>query len=223
MDLLEYLESLFDKDKAKEIYDKIMADKNNELLVNNKKDPSYVDKKDYDTIVADKDNLEKTVKKHEKDLGDLKKELKDNKELQEKIEALEEENKNAKETYEKEKEDIKYNYELDRAIEKSGARNSKAILGMIDKDKVKLVNDTLVGLEEQIKALKESDSYLFNDVKNDGAGGTGKIGGQRIDTLGNNESGSDKDGSTGNKFVDALLTRKKAEKESSDGLDNFFK
>lgn len=221
MDLLQYLISILGEEDGKKAYEKINKDTNNTLLVQNKKEPTYVDKKLYDEVAEDNKNLKKVNKKHEDDLADLKKDLKDHETLQEKITTLEQENKTAKETYEREKEEIKYNYELNAAIEKSGAKNSKAIMGMIDKDKIKLVNDTLVGLDEQLKGLKETDAYLFNDEGN--PGGTGSINGQRIDTLNNPGTGKDGNSATGNKFVDALLAEKKAEKESSDGLDNFFK
>lgn len=221
MDLLQYLISILGEEDGKKAYEKINKDTNNTLLVQNKKEPAYVDKKLYDEVAEDNKNLKKVNKKHEDDLADLKKDLKDHETLQEKITTLEQENKTAKETYEREKEEIKYNYELNAAIEKSGAKNSKAIMGMIDKDKIKLVNDTLVGLDEQLKGLKETDAYLFNDEGN--PGGTGSINGQRIDTLNNPGTSKDGNGATGNKFVDALLAEKKAEKESSDGLDNFFK
>lgn len=221
MDLLQYLISILGEEDGKKAYEKINKDTNNTLLVQNKKEPTYVDKKLYDEVTEDNKNLKKVNKKHEDDLTGLKKDLKDHETLQEKITTLEQENKTAKETYEREKEEIKYNYELNAAIEKSGAKNSKAIMGMIDKDKIKLVNDTLVGLDEQLKGLKETDAYLFNDEGN--PGGTGSINGQRIDTLNNPGSSKDGNSATGNKFVDALLAEKKAEKESSDGLDNFFK
>lgn len=221
MDLLQYLISILGEEDGKKAYEKINKDTNNTLLVQNKKEPTYVDKKLYDEVTEDNKNLKKVNKKHEDDLAGLKKDLKNHETLQEKITTLEQENKTAKETYEREKEEIKYNYELNAAIEKSGAKNSKAIMGMIDKDKIKLVNDTLVGLDEQLKGLKETDAYLFNDEGN--PGGTGSINGQRIDTLNNPGSSKDGNSATGNKFVDALLAEKKAEKESSDGLDNFFK
>lgn len=221
MDLLQYLISILGEEDGKKAYEKINKDTNNTLLVQNKKEPTYVDKKLYDEVTEDNKNLKKVNKKHEDDLAGLKKDLKDHETLQEKITTLEQENKTAKETYEREKEEIKYNYELNAAIEKSGAKNSKAIMGMIDKDKIKLVNDTLVGLDEQLKGLKETDAYLFNDEGN--PGGTGSINGQRIDTLNNPGSSKVGNSTTGNKFVDALLAEKKAEKESSDGLDNFFK
>ena len=215
MDLLEYLISILGEDEGKKSYDKISKDKENTLLVQNNKEPSYVEKKLYDELENDNKTLKKTNKKHEEDLKNLKKDLKDNKELQEKIETLEKENSDNAATYEKEKAEIRYNYELNAAIEKSGAKNCKAILGMLDQEKIKLVDNTLVGLDEQIKSLKESDSYLFKDDK---PAGTSTLEGQTIDSLGGKGS---KDSS--NPFVDSLLSNKKAEKESSEKLDDFFK
>lgn len=215
MDLLEYLISILGEDEGKKAYDKISKDKENTLLVQNNKEPGYVEKKLYDELEKDNENLKTVNKKHEEDLKDLKKDLKDNKELQDKIATLEKENTDNAAAYEKEKAEIKYKYELNSAIDKTGARNSKAILGMLDTDKIKLVDNTLVGLDEQIKALKESDAYLFNESNNSG---TGKLDGKKIDTL-NGEGGS----GSGNSFVEGLLSTKKAEKESSSQLDSFFK
>ena len=45
-------------------------------------------------------------------------------------------------------------------------RNSKAVSALLDLDKVSLSDKGLEGLDDQLTALKESDSYLFN-VKNE--------------------------------------------------------
>lgn len=44
---------------------------------------------------------------------------------------------------------------------KGGAMNNKAIKALLDMDAIKYENDNLVGLEEQLKALRETDVYLF--------------------------------------------------------------
>lgn len=52
---------------------------------------------------------------------------------------------------------------LDRHLEKLGVRNTKAIRGLLDLEKVKYENDKYSGLDDQITALRKSDAYLFKD------------------------------------------------------------
>ena len=84
---------------------------------------------------------------------------------------------------------IKYNQDLESArldsaiqlaIAKSGTLSEKALMGLLDKDKIKFDKDgKLTGLDEQIEAIKKEDSFLFkaaepttkpkgDDVKLDG-------------------------------------------------------
>ena len=76
MDLLQYLISILGEEDGKKAYEKINKDANNTLLVQNKKEPTYVDKKLYDEVTEDNKNLKKVNKKHEDDLAGLKKDLK---------------------------------------------------------------------------------------------------------------------------------------------------
>lgn len=66
---------------------------------------------------------------------------------------------------------IKYNQDLESAkldsaiqlaIAKSGTLSEKALMGLLDKDKIKFDKDgKLTGLDEQIEAIKKEDSFLF--------------------------------------------------------------
>ena len=53
---------------------------------------------------------------------------------------------------------------IDNQLSKAGVRNIKALKALLDMDKVNIQDGNVTGLEGQIKALKDSDSYLFNDV-----------------------------------------------------------
>lgn len=67
--------------------------------------------------------------------------------------------------------EIKYNQDLESArldsaiqlaIAKSGTLSEKALMGLLDKDKIKFDKDgKLTGLDEQIEAIKKEDSFLF--------------------------------------------------------------
>ena len=66
---------------------------------------------------------------------------------------------------------IKYNQDLESArldsaiqlaIAKSGTLSEKALMGLLDKDKIKFDKDgKLTGLDEQLEAIKKEDSFLF--------------------------------------------------------------
>ena len=109
-----------------------------------------------------KDNAEK-VKTLEAETVSLK-ELKkvDAKELETKIAELEQKNKTLQAESESKLLETRKNLMLENSLMKANVKNSKAIRGMLELDKITINGDELDGLEDQIKALKESDSYLFN-------------------------------------------------------------
>lgn len=53
---------------------------------------------------------------------------------------------------------------LEAALAGSRARSTKAVRALLDMERVKLDGDTLIGLEDQLKALKASDPYLFEST-----------------------------------------------------------
>lgn len=69
---------------------------------------------------------------------------------------------------------LKLSSAVDAAISKVGAKNAKLVKSCIDMTKVKLDGDTVLGLNEQLEALKTSDGYLFNSTEDgDGKGNEG--------------------------------------------------
>lgn len=112
------------------------------------------------TLEAETTSLKEQIAQRDKDLKELKKI--DAQELQTKIAELEEKNKTLQEESNKQLQETRRNLMLENSLMKANVKNSKAIKGMLDLDKITIENDELAGLEEQIKALKESDSYLFN-------------------------------------------------------------
>ena len=60
---------------------------------------------------------------------------------------------------------FKFNTALDNALKGGKVKDGKTISGLLDMEKIKLENEQIVGLDEQLKTLKESHDYLF---ENDG-------------------------------------------------------
>ena len=108
-----------------------------------------------------KKQLEGDLKDRDKQLAELSKNNKDNTDLQSQIQLLQEANKLATENYDKELARIKLDSALDMALTGAKGKNPKAIKALLDMDKIKLDEEGLKGLEDQLASLKTNESYLF--------------------------------------------------------------
>ncbi len=126
----------------------------------------YVSKAKYESLEIEKKGIEEQLKTANSTLDTLKRENKDNEELQKKINELTEANKNAEEKYKAEVEELKINAAIDTALIQAKAKTLKAVKAMMDMSAVKLDKEGKVsGIEEQIKALSENEDtkYLFEE------------------------------------------------------------
>ncbi|MCL0319376.1 phage scaffolding protein [Apilactobacillus xinyiensis] len=138
---------------------------------------------DYDEVKAQNKDLTAQVDKSNKDLKDLRGQLKDSDELKGKIKTLEEQNKQAQADSKAKIAQIKLDHAIDNSLANAKARDAQPVKSLFDMDKIKF-NDKgeLDGLDEQLKAVQESHPYLFDK----GSKGDYKPGG-RDD---NNDAGS---------------------------------
>ena len=97
-------------------------------------------------------------------IEDLKNGNKSNEDLQTKITEYESEI----ETLKEQSVGIQKQSAIELALVKNGARNPKAVNALLDTEKVELTDEGVKGLDEQLKALKESDAYLFQTETDDG-------------------------------------------------------
>ena len=66
----------------------------------------------------------------------------------------------------KSKEDIKklqLNYKIENLLLKEGAVNTKAVKALLDSEKISLDGENIIGFDDQLKAIKESDPWAFSD------------------------------------------------------------
>lgn len=111
---------------------------------------------DYTTIKEELSEAKKKLKGFEGvDVAELTKERDG---LKEQIETLK--GDNAKALY-----DIKLEHAISTELTKAGARNSKAVKALLNMEGVKLEDDKLVGLSEQLEQLKTDSGYLFDSSK----------------------------------------------------------
>lgn len=102
-----------------------------------------------------------TIAERDTQLKTLQTKAAGNEELQAEITRLQEENATAKAVHEAELQKRDFDYALDGALRDAKAKNVKAVRANLNLETIKLDGDKLLGLDEQLKALKASDDYLF--------------------------------------------------------------
>lgn len=177
---------------------------------------NYVEKTELDTVNNSIKDYKKQLKDRDKQLEDLKEKAKGNEELTAEIEKLKEENKNAAKDYEAKIEKLNFDTKLDKALTGAKAKNPKTVKALLNLENLKLDGEDIIGLKEQLEALKESDGYLFDENNtetntNAGAGGTGNIGNP-------GSSATDKVMNIGERLAKQRSEQQKAAK----GIDDFL-
>lgn len=133
-------------------------------------DGSYVPKEKFDSINNEKNEYKKQVGERDEQLKNLSSQVKDNQELKDEISRLQEENQIATQELQNKLDQQAFDFALDKALTGAKAKNAKAVKALLDTDKLKLDGEKILGLDEQLEAVKESDSYLFEQEQqqNDG-------------------------------------------------------
>lgn len=126
---------------------------------------TYIPKARFDEVNTAKKTAEDTLKERDKQLEELGKTAGASEDMKKQIETLTAENKAAKEKYDADLKELAISNAITAALNGKVHKESVA-LGLIDKTKLVLDGDKVVGLDEQIKALKESDGYLFKPEEN---------------------------------------------------------
>lgn len=115
--------------------------------------------------------LNAQISERDKQLKTLSGKAEGNEELQNQIKELQESNKKAKDDFEQQMADLKFNAALDKALLKAKAVDSELVRVKLDKSGLKLQEDgTIAGLAEQLESVQKDYGFLFeaNDTKIDG-------------------------------------------------------
>jgi TolA-binding protein len=108
-------------------------------------------------------DLQGQIQERDTQLDTLSKQVKDNDELTNTIHQLKDDNKTATEELQQKLEKQALEFTLEKALGKAGAKNPKAVKALLNTESIKLDGETLLGLDDQLKALQESDAYLFGE------------------------------------------------------------
>lgn len=117
-----------------------------------------------DEIVEENNALKAQIAERDKDLKNLRKNAKDNEELSNSYKELETKYKNDTADLTNKLNQTRLTSAVDRALNASKVRDTKAIKGFLDMDKVKLDEQgNLSGLDEQIEKIHQTAPYVFDE------------------------------------------------------------
>lgn len=124
----------------------------------------FVAKSDFNAKIEEIKALNKTISERDAQLDTLKKSAGDNEALKQQIVQLQTDNKTASTNFQKELDSIKFNSALELKLASSGAKNPKALKGLLDMDKIHYEDGALTGFAEQLETIKKENDYLFGDT-----------------------------------------------------------
>ena len=149
-------EFLKDLGLEKEAIDKIMAENGKDIEKAKGDNASQSDK--IKELETENKSLKENLSERDKQLEELKKVSGDNDDLKKKIEQLKADNKAAGEKHEAELLAIRKSHAIEKALGEAKAKDSSIVRKLIDESKVSVDGGNLIGLTEQIEALKTSET-----------------------------------------------------------------
>ena len=129
----------------------------------------FVPKSQYNDVSEARKQAEEALKERDKQLSELKKAAEDNEELRRQIEELQRQNKTAAEQYEAKLRDMTVTTAIKLAVA-GQVHDPDLVATLLDKSKIEIDENGNVkaGLDDQIKALRQSKAFLFVEKQDKG-------------------------------------------------------
>lgn len=147
----DFLESL---GLDKETIDKVMSEHGKSLTA---------EKQKVTELEVERDSFKEQLSQRDSDIETLKKDSGTSEELKQQLEKWQGDYDTLKADSEVQLAETKKNAAIDLALTKSGAKNIKAAKALLDLDGLEVTEKGVNGLDEQLKALQENESYLFGE------------------------------------------------------------
>ena len=113
----------------------------------------------------ERDSLKAQLEDVNGQLSEAQKNSKKGSELQGQLKDLQKQFEDSKAKAEEQLQATKKDYEIAAALSKAGAKNDKAVKALLDTEKVNFDdNGKLIGLSEQLEAVKKDNDFLFADA-----------------------------------------------------------
>jgi len=126
---------------------------------------NYVPKSRFNEINESKKELERQIGERDIQLKDLSTKATGNDELTKKLNELTEMNTQTKNEYENKIKDINFNAAIEKALTSNNAKYSDLLMSKIDKSKLILNENGVIGLDDQLKTLKEAYKDMFGSTQ----------------------------------------------------------
>lgn len=139
------------------------ANKDKAIKLANLTGGGYVSKDKFATIETEANGYKTQLSELNTQIETLKKTSGTSEELKAQFQSLQDKYNGDTEALNKQIADIKFNSALEIALASSGAKSTKALKGFLEMEKIKLDGDNLIGFDEQLKAIKEENDYLFGE------------------------------------------------------------
>lgn len=156
---MDWLRELLKKLGVEEsMIDSIVTDVNKEIPKH------FVPKTQYNDLAEQRKKLEKDLGERDGQLEELRKSADASEALKQQIEKLQGENKTAKEHYEAEVKELRLGTAVKLALA-GQVHDPDIVATLLDKSKIELDDTGAIkgGLDDQIKALRESKGFLFTE------------------------------------------------------------
>lgn len=126
-------------------------------------DGSYIPKQKFDDKNDELKELKSQLKERDTQLEDLSEKAKGHEELSRELEEAKRQNQEATQALQQKLDQKTFDFNLEKSLLSAKARNPKAVKALLDTDTIKLAEDeSIIGLDEQLTKLQESDPYLFD-------------------------------------------------------------
>lgn len=159
-----------------ELYTPEIAAKIGESKVAVVNDGSWIPRDKFTATSNEAKELKKQMAERDAQLETLKGKAAGNDDLLKQIDDLKKANESAQSEWTSKLQQQAKDFAIDKAIAEAKGRNPKAIKALLNLDAISIDGENIIGLAEQITAVKASDTYLFGEAAPVG-GGTNPPGG----------------------------------------------
>jgi len=126
---------------------------------------AFVARADFNAANEAKKTLESRIGEYDKQIKGFEKLAGDNEALKTQLTQAQEANKTAKSDYENSLKKVMLDSKVETALLSAKAKNTKAVRALLDESKISIDGENVLGLNEQLEALKKDSSYLFGDTQ----------------------------------------------------------
>lgn len=152
---------------GEELYSQVIA-KAGEKKIAIVSDGNWIPKDKFNEKNDEVKDLKGQLKDRDTQLTDLQTKATGNEGLLQQIKDLQDANKKTTDDFQSKLDQQAYGFALKEALVGAKAKNPKAVEALLNRESIKLEDEKLTGLDEQLKALKESDAYLFEPEQESG-------------------------------------------------------